>query len=70
MNYFDPKSRRNIADLIIKEKNVVISSLPHRPELSVQDHRQESRDIVEQVKKQIEMGINNNKSIVIAVIRR
>lgn len=64
----DNKVKKIVTDLISKEKDVAVSSLPYQTECSTNEHLKKSKELIEDVRKQVEKGVKSGKSVTTVVI--
>ena len=64
----DTKIKKTAIDLINKERDVSVSSLPNQPDMSIQDHLRKSKELLDDTKKEIEKGLKKGKSVMVVVV--
>lgn len=64
----DSKIKKTITELINRERDVSVSSIPNQPDMSIQDHLKKSKELIDDTKKEIERGIKSGNSIMVVIV--
>ncbi len=65
----DPSIKKNVVNLINKERNINIHSLTYQPNLTIQDSTKESKEILDEIRKELNLSIKNKQSITCILVR-
>lgn len=64
----DMAVKKVVIELISKEKDISIGSLPNQPNMSTQDHLRKSKELLDDTKKQVENRLRKSNSVLVVVI--
>lgn len=64
----DNKMKKNVIDLINKERDISISSISNQMNISVQNQIKMTKKIFDETKKQVDSEIKRGKSLMVIVV--
>jgi hypothetical protein len=65
----DPSIKKNVINLINKERDINIHNLTYQPNLTNQDSIRKSKEVLDEIKKELNLSIKNKQSITCILVR-
>ena len=64
----DSKIKKTVTELINKERDVSVSSIPNQPNMSIQDLLKKSKELLDDNKRQVGNALKKGKSVMVVMV--